>query len=152
MANQRYQQNCHKWQTWPPFTVGLPVTSERYSASFQVTRLFHKVTVSQCDHFFAATYVFVLNVTRLITRLKSFVLFFWFLFILDLVGEHSARMHLLLAPYTDLYAAEGISAFQTSLLFKYMLMFLINKLARKELICHLLWLTIDHHDYYVILP
>ena len=37
----------------------VPVTSERYRASFQVTRLFHKVTVSQCDHFFAATYVFV---------------------------------------------------------------------------------------------
>ena len=77
MANERYQQNSHKWQTWPPLTVGLPVTSERYWASFQVTRLFHKVTVSQCDHFFAATYVFVVwNFTRLITRLKSFFLFF----------------------------------------------------------------------------
>ena len=35
----------------PPLTVGLPVTSERYSASFQVTRLFHKATVSYCNHF-----------------------------------------------------------------------------------------------------
>ena len=52
MANERYQQNSHKWQTWPPLTVGLPVTSERYWVSFQVTRLLHKVTVSQCDHFF----------------------------------------------------------------------------------------------------
>ena len=56
--------------TWPPLTVGLPVTSERYWASFQVTRLFHIATVSQCDHCFAATYVFVVwNFTRLITRL-----------------------------------------------------------------------------------
>ena len=50
-ANEWYQQNSHKWQTWPPLTVGLPVTWERYWASFQVTRLFHKATVSQCDHF-----------------------------------------------------------------------------------------------------
>ena len=35
----------------PPLTVGLPVTSERYWVSFQVTRLFHKVTVLQCDNF-----------------------------------------------------------------------------------------------------
>ena len=50
------------------------VTSERYWASFQVTRLFHKATVSPCDHFLAATYVFVVwNFTRLITRLKSWV-------------------------------------------------------------------------------
>ena len=52
MANERYQQNSHKWQTWPPLTAGLPGASERYWASFQVTRLFHKATVSQCDHFF----------------------------------------------------------------------------------------------------
>ena len=50
-GERRYQQNSHKWQTWPSLTVGLPVTSERYWASFQVTWLFHKVTVSQCDHF-----------------------------------------------------------------------------------------------------
>ena len=67
------------WQTWPPLTVGLPVTSERYWASFQVTRLFHKSTVSQCDHFFAAAYVFVVwNFTRIITRLKSFFVLFCF--------------------------------------------------------------------------
>ena len=47
LANERYQQyqqNSHKWQTWPPLTVGLPVqvpvTSERYWASFQVNGLF----------------------------------------------------------------------------------------------------------------
>ena len=85
MANERYQRNSHKWwQTWHPLRVGLPVTSERYWASFQVTRLFHKATVSQCDHFFFATYIFVVwNLTRLITRLKIF-------FNLDLVGEHSS--------------------------------------------------------------
>ena len=49
MTNERYQQNSHKWLTWPPLTVGLPVTSERYWA---VPRLFHNATVSQCDHFF----------------------------------------------------------------------------------------------------
>ena len=47
-VNERYQQNSHKWLTWPPLTVGLPVTSERYWA---VPRLFHNATVSQCDNF-----------------------------------------------------------------------------------------------------
>ena len=32
----------------PPLTVRLPVTSERYWASFQVTRLFHTVTIFCC--------------------------------------------------------------------------------------------------------
>ena len=46
------QQNSHKWQTsYDQLTVWLPVTPERYWASFQVTRLFHKATVSHCDHF-----------------------------------------------------------------------------------------------------
>ena len=37
---------------WPVDSCsGLPVTSERYRASFQVIRLFHKTTVSHCDHF-----------------------------------------------------------------------------------------------------
>ena len=46
------QQNSHKWQTSvDQLTVGLPVTSERYWAIFQVTRLFHKATVSHCNHF-----------------------------------------------------------------------------------------------------
>ena len=53
MANERYQQNSHKWWTWPPLTVGLPVTSERYCIKIvlQVPRLFHNATVSQCHHF-----------------------------------------------------------------------------------------------------
>ena len=46
------QQNSHKWQTSvDQLTVGLPVTSEKCWASFQVTRLFHKATVSHCNHF-----------------------------------------------------------------------------------------------------
>ena len=52
--------NEYWWSTKQPqvtqtcadqLAVGLPVTSERYWASFQVTRLFHKATVSNCDHF-----------------------------------------------------------------------------------------------------
>ena len=39
-----------KWQTWPPLTVGRPMTSERYWASFQVTRLFHSATIFS-NHF-----------------------------------------------------------------------------------------------------
>ena len=67
------QQNSHKWQTSvDQLTVGLPVTSERCWASFQVTRLFHKSNCFTLRPFFAATYVFVVwNFTRLITRLKS---------------------------------------------------------------------------------
>ena len=54
MANERYQQNSYKWLTWPPLTVGLPVTSERYWASFYKSldcftmRLFHSVTIFCC--------------------------------------------------------------------------------------------------------
>ena len=40
MANEQYQQNSHKWETWQ---LGFQ-TLERYWASFQVTRLFHSAT------------------------------------------------------------------------------------------------------------
>ena len=40
MANEQYQQNSHKWQTWQ---LGFQIL-ERYWASFQVTRLFHSAT------------------------------------------------------------------------------------------------------------
>ena len=40
MANEQYQQNSHRWQTWQ---LGFQ-TLERYWASFQVTRLFHSAT------------------------------------------------------------------------------------------------------------
>ena len=70
------QQNSHKWQTSvDQLTVGLPVTSEKYWASFKsldcfTKRLFHTATI------FAATYIIVVwNYTRLITRLKSFFFF-----------------------------------------------------------------------------
>ena len=55
-----------------PKTVGLPVTSERYWACFQVTRLFHSATI------FAATYVFaVWNFPGLSTRWKIFFTSIW---------------------------------------------------------------------------
>ena len=51
--------NIDQWSTKAPQVTDLhrpvdswvPVTSERHWASFQVTRLFHKATVSHCDHF-----------------------------------------------------------------------------------------------------
>ena len=52
--NKESQQNSHKWQTWPPLTVGLPVTSQRYWASFTKSldcftmRLFHSATIFCC--------------------------------------------------------------------------------------------------------
>ena len=82
---KRYKKNSHKWQ----MTVGLPVTSERYWASLQVIRLFHSVTVSQYG--------------------------VWEGLGLGLVGG-GAQLQCIyyLVLYTDLKAAEGISAFQTS--------------------------------------
>ena len=100
MVIERYQQNNHKWQTWPPLTVGLPVTSERYWASFQVTRLFHKVTVSQCDNFFFCCHICLccLKLHQADYKIEEFLGFFN----LNLVGTHSAPMYSLFAPYTDL--------------------------------------------------
>ena len=82
--NHEYWCECI-WQTndinktaqWTDLTVGLPVTSERYWASFPVNRLFHNATVSQCDHFFCCyTRICCLKLwifTRLITRMKIFL-------------------------------------------------------------------------------
>ena len=113
MANEWYQQNSHKWQTWPLLTVGLPVTSERYWASFQVTRLFHNATVSQCDQFLLLhiyIYMYLLFETSpgWLPGWRVFIIFFYLFFLcvcvcvcgggggyLDLVGEHSAPMYLL---------------------------------------------------------
>ena len=95
----------HKWLTLPPLTVGLPVTSERYWASFQVTRLFHKATVSQCDHFFATTYRKLNQVDYQIE-----------IFLPQFGGGALSSNVFTICPYTDLWAAEGISALQTSLL------------------------------------
>ena len=45
MANGRYQQNSHKWQTWQ---LGF----QWYQRGIElVTRMFHSATVSHCDHF-----------------------------------------------------------------------------------------------------
>ena len=60
----------------------------------QLPRLFHNATVSQCDHFFAATYVHVFVVWNF-TRLESF-------FLTQFTGGHSAPMYLLFVLYTDL--------------------------------------------------
>ena len=61
----------------------------------QVPRLFHNATVSQCDLFFAATYVHVFVVWNF-TRLDRFF------FLTQFGGGHSAPMYLLFVPYTDL--------------------------------------------------
>ena len=58
MASERYQQNSQKWQTWPLLTVGLPVTSEKYWASFQVTRLFHNALFHSAIFFFCYICIF----------------------------------------------------------------------------------------------
>ena len=74
----------------PPLTVGLPVTLERYWASFQVTRLFHKATVSHCD-LFLLLHMYLLFETSP-GWLQGWRVFCFFY--LDLVGEHSAPMYL----------------------------------------------------------
>ena len=74
---------------------------------------------SQSDYFtvrpFFCCYICIccLKLHQADYQVEEFVGFFY----LDLVGEHSAPMYLLFAPYIDLWATEGISAFQTSLLF-----------------------------------
>ena len=125
------------WQTWPPLTVGLPVTSERYWASFQVTRLDERYQQNshksdrldlrwQLDFqwhrrgielvfksldcftkrlFHSGTIFLLLHMYLLFETspgwLPGWRVFFVF-FYLNLVGEHSAPMYLLFAPYTDL--------------------------------------------------
>ena len=57
-------------------TVVLPVISEMYWASFQVARLSHNVTVSQCDHF-VGYYMYLLFATSP-GWLADFFFFFFF--------------------------------------------------------------------------
>ena len=110
MANERYQQNSHKWQTSPLLTVGLPVTSEGFRASFQVTRLFRNATVSQYDHSFFMLHMYLLCETSP-GWLPDWRVFFCVCGrggvggwgwrsgggpYLDLTEEHSVPMHLLL--------------------------------------------------------
>ena len=72
----------------------------------QVPRLFLNATVSQCDHFLLLhMYMYLLFETS--PGWRGF-------FLTQFGGGHSAPMYLLFVPYTDLYAAEGILAFQTS--------------------------------------
>ena len=74
-----------------PLTVGPPVTSERYWACFQVTRLFHSATICFCCYICICW----LKLHRADYQIEEF-------FYLDLVGEHSAPVYFLFAPYTDL--------------------------------------------------
>ena len=52
MANERYQQNSHKWQTWDlRWQLGFQWHLRGIELVLPVPRLFHNATVSQCDHF-----------------------------------------------------------------------------------------------------
>ena len=97
MANEWYQQNkSDRLDSWASSDM------ERYSASFQVTWLFHNATVSQCNHFLLL-HMYLLFETLPGWLLGWRVFFFFFLLYffrvwvrgLYLVGEHSAPMYLL---------------------------------------------------------
>ena len=52
MANERYQQNSHKWQTWDlRWQLGFQWHRRGIELVLQVPSLFHSATFSQCDHF-----------------------------------------------------------------------------------------------------
>ena len=114
MANERYQQNIHKGQTWDlRWQVGFQWHRRGIELVLQVPRLFHNAIVSQCDHFLLLhMYMYLLFETSpgWLPGWRGF-------FLTQFGGGHSGPMYLLFVPYTDLYAAEGISAFQTSFLF-----------------------------------
>ena len=110
MVNERYQQNSHKWQTWDlNWQLGFQWHRRGIELVLQVPRLFHNATVSQCGHF-------------LLLHIYMYLLFEtspgwlpgWRGFLTQFGGGHSAPMYLLFVPNTDLMAAEGISALQTS--------------------------------------
>ena len=92
MANERYQQNSHKWQTWPPLTVRFTVTSERYWANFQVTRLFHSATIFFCCHIS----ICCLKLHRADYKIEKVF------FNLDLVGALSSNVFTICAIYWSL--------------------------------------------------
>ena len=87
-------ENSHKWQTWPPLTVGLPVTSHRYWASFTSPK-----TVSQCDCFTVRPF-FCCYICTCICCLKLHQVGEFFL--TQFGGGHSAPMYLLFVPCNDL--------------------------------------------------
>ena len=92
--NEKGARGSYLNRTRPPLTVGLPVTSERYWASFK------SITVSQSD---TVRPLFLLPHMYLLFEISPGWLQDWRgFFNLDLVGEHSAPMYLLFAPYTDL--------------------------------------------------
>ena len=96
-ANEWYQQNSHKWETWPPLTVELPVTSDRIG----IELVFKSLNCFKKRLFHSATILLLLH-RYLLFETSPGWLPGWRVFSLDLVGEHSAPMYLLFAPYTDL--------------------------------------------------
>ena len=81
----------------PPFTVGLPVTSERYWASFTspetfTMRLFHSATIFCC---YICTCICCFKLHQADYQVGEF-------FLTQFGGGHSAPMYLLFVPYTDL--------------------------------------------------
>ena len=115
------------WSTKQP-----QVTDLRWQLGFQWHRRGIELVFKSLDcftkrlfHTFFCCYICIccLKLHQADYKVEEFVFCFLF-FNLDLVGERSAPMHLLFAPYTDLYAAEGISAFQTSFLFHVMVLLL----------------------------
>ena len=125
MANERYQQNSHKWQTWQ---LGFQWHRRGIGLVFKslncfTVRLFHSAAVF-C-HF-----------TRLITRMKRFLCVWWCwwwcwwcwwwwcvysMCVEERVGWFQLQCIYYLVLYTDLKAIGGISAFQTPLLLLSML-------------------------------
>ena len=116
----------HIWQTnginktaqLTGLTVWLPVTSE---GGFQVTRLLHNMTVSQYDHFLLLRmYLLFGTLPGWLLGWKGFFSGGWVGVgvYLDLVGSTQLQCIYYFVPYTYLLAAEGISALQTSLLFR----------------------------------
>ena len=141
MANEQYTVSTKQPQVTDLTIVDSWASSDIGGvwASFQVTRLFHNTTVSQCDHFGAATYVFAAwNFTTLITRWKSF--YFLFLFFrgggggvtyLDLVGKHSTPMYLLFgAVYWSLGLRVYFGFFKCRSCISYQWFALLNLLRR----------------------
>ena len=108
MANEQYQQNNHKWQT---FQLGLE-TLERYWASFQVTILFHSATIFSNSLIIRMERVFIFSFFYLFIYLFiSFIFDYLFIYLFCFFwGGGGAQLQCIyfLVLYTDLKAAEGI--------------------------------------------
>ena len=97
VSTKQLQVTDPGWQTSAsPLTVGAS-SDIREVLSFQVIRLFHNATIFLLLHM----YLLFETSPGWLLGWKGF-LFFVFFLSLDFVGEHSAPMYLLFAPYTDL--------------------------------------------------